>query len=109
MRDLFVFVAVVLLLPYAFRRPFVGLMLFSWLAHMRPQDLCWGFARSMRFSFLAAAAVFCGYFAYEAGKRAFTRWDLRTRCMLALLAFMTCSCCSPRTRGATSCATTSSS
>jgi putative inorganic carbon (HCO3(-)) transporter len=85
MRDLFVFLVVVGCLPYALRRPYVGLLLFSWLAYMRPQDLCWGFARSMRFSFFVAAAMVIGYFSYESGIRRFTRWDIRTRLMLVLL------------------------
>lgn len=90
MRDLFVFAVVVLCLPYALRRPYVGLLLFSWLAYMRPQDLCWGFARSMRFSFFVAAAMVIGFLAYETGTRRFTRWDIRTVLMTCLLFFMTC-------------------
>ncbi len=89
MRDLVVFLVVVLLLPHATRKPFLGLILFSWLAYMRPQDLCWGFAREMRFSFLVAAAMVVGFFAYESGRRPFTRWDARTRLMVALLVFIT--------------------
>ena len=51
MRDLVVFLFVMAMMPTAFRRPYIGLLLFSWLAYMRPQDLCWGFARTMRLSF----------------------------------------------------------
>ena len=50
LRDLFVFSVVALSIPIGFRVPFAGLMTFSWLAYMRAQDLCWGFARTMRFS-----------------------------------------------------------
>ncbi len=89
MRDLFVFAVVVLCLPYALRRPYIGLLLFSWLAYMRPQDLCWGFARSMRFSFFVAAAMVVGYIAHESGKRRFTRWDVRTVMMVALMLSVT--------------------
>lgn len=85
MRDLFVFGVVVLSLPLAFRRPFIGLLLFSWLAYMRPQDLCWGFARDMRLSFYVGLTMIAGYFANEAGRRNFARWDFRTYCMVALL------------------------
>jgi hypothetical protein len=62
MRDLIVFLIVLLTLPVSFRRPFVGMLVFSWLAYMRPQDLCWSFARDMRLSFyvaLATSAVGC--------------------------------------------------
>ena len=51
MRDLIVFLFVMAMMPTAFRRPYLGMLLFSWLAYMRPQDLCWGFARTMRLSF----------------------------------------------------------
>jgi hypothetical protein len=61
LRDVFVLLTVLLSLPLAFRRPFVGLLVFSWLAYMRPQDLCWGFARDMRFSFYAGFAMLVGY------------------------------------------------
>ena len=86
MRDLVVFAIVMLSLPLAFRRPFLGLLVFSWLAYMRPQDLCWGFARSMRFSFFAAIAMILGWFAHEIGRRRFVIWDLRTALMALLLA-----------------------
>jgi probable O-glycosylation ligase (exosortase A-associated) len=85
MRDLIVFGIVVLSLPFAFRRPFIGLLVFSWLAYMRPQDLCWGFARYMRLSFYVGLTMVAGWVAYEAGRRPFTRWDLRTAGMTLLL------------------------
>lgn len=98
-RDLFVFLVVILCLPYALRKPYVGLLLFSWLAYNRPQDLCWGFARSMRFSFFVATAMVIGFFAHEAGKRRFTRWDVRTVGMTMLLLFVTASLALAEDRG----------
>lgn len=84
LRDLLVISVVVLSLPMAFRRPYIGLLLFSWLAYMRPQDLCWGMARTMRFSFVAALTMFLGWFAHEAGRRRFTVIDVRTTSMILL-------------------------
>jgi probable O-glycosylation ligase (exosortase A-associated) len=84
MRDLLVFAITMLLLPGSFRKPFLGLLLFSWLAYMRPQDLCWGFARTMRLSFFVGIAMIGGWFAYEKGKVAYAQWDIRTRAMLVL-------------------------
>lgn len=84
MRDAIVFLIVLLLLPGSFRRPFQGLLLFSWLAYMRPQDLCWGFARTLRLSFLVAFIMVGGWFAYERGRRAFARWDFRSYAILML-------------------------
>lgn len=83
-RDLLVFGIVMLSLPVSFRRPFVGLLVFSWLAYMRPQDLCWSFARDMRLSFYVGMAMIAGWWANERGRRAFATWDARTRLMIAL-------------------------
>lgn len=84
MRDLLVFTVVMLTLPLSFRRPFLGLLLFSWLAYMRPQDLCWGFARNMRFSFYVGVTMVVGWWANESRRVPFTRWDVRTRLMVVL-------------------------
>ena len=75
LRDLLVFSMVMLSLPLAFKRPFLGMLVFSWLAYMRPQDLCWGFAREMRFSFYVALAMLLGWFAHETRQRRFLRMD----------------------------------
>jgi probable O-glycosylation ligase (exosortase A-associated) len=88
LRDLFVFGVVLLTLPSSFRRPFIGLLVFSWLAYMRPQDLCWGFARSMRLSFFVGFAMIAGWWAYERGRRPFARWDFRSTAMVALACFV---------------------
>ncbi|MEM7201838.1 MAG: putative O-glycosylation ligase, exosortase A system-associated [Planctomycetota bacterium] len=91
MRDLVVFAIVMGILPTALRRPFVGLVLFSWLAYMRPQDLCWGFARAMRFSFVVALVMLVGWAVHESQARKFWRPDPRTLLMLLLAVFVTIS------------------
>jgi probable O-glycosylation ligase (exosortase A-associated) len=91
LRDLFVFAVVMALLPTSIRRPFIGLLLFSWLAYMRPQDLCWGFARTMRFSFFVAIAMVVGWWAHEQGRRRFATWDVRTLLMCLLGLFVSAS------------------
>ncbi|MCA8955130.1 MAG: putative O-glycosylation ligase, exosortase A system-associated [Planctomycetes bacterium] len=84
MRDFVVLGIVLLSLPTVFRRPFVGLILFSWLAYMRPQDLCWGFARDMRFSFYVAVTMVIGWYVNDAHKRRFFTPDPRMYLMLTL-------------------------
>lgn len=84
MRDLIVLAIVMLWLPMSYGRPFAGLLLFSWLAYMRPQDLCWGFVRDLRLSLVVAVVMIAGWYANERGRRAFTQWDFRTRGMVAL-------------------------
>ncbi|MCR9247846.1 MAG: putative O-glycosylation ligase, exosortase A system-associated [bacterium] len=89
MRDLVVFAFVMLSLPTCFQRPFYGMLVFSWLAYMRPQDLCWGFARTMRLSFFVAAAMLAGWWAVERGRRKFAHWgDFRCVCMVVLGLFV---------------------
>src|SRR5262245_61139833 len=88
-RDLFVTAVVLGSLPYCFRRPFAGLVVFSWLAYMRAQDLCWGFARYQRFSYFVAIAMFSGIFLFER-KRLFVP-DLRNQLLLVLTAIVTVS------------------
>ena len=68
MRDLILVLMVLGLVPTMYMRPFVGLLVFSWLAYMRPQDLCWGFARTLRLSFLVALVMFVGFFTRETKK-----------------------------------------
>lgn len=81
-RDIIVTLIVLGSIPYAFRRPFIGLIVFSWLAYMRVQDLCWGFARTMRFSYFVAIAMFLGFFIFE--KKSFLRKEPRTALFLFL-------------------------
>ena len=61
MRDLIFSLVVLGMVPVCFRRPFMGLVVFSWLAYMRPQDLTWGFARFQRWSYLIAVVTFIGF------------------------------------------------
>jgi probable O-glycosylation ligase (exosortase A-associated) len=91
LRDVLVLLTVLMSLPLSFRRPFVGMLVFSWLAYMRPQDLCWGFAREMRFSFYAAIAMLLGFLSKEQGLRPFMKLDTRTFLMAALLLMTTVS------------------
>lgn len=84
MRDLAFSLIVIGLLPVCFRRPFIGLLVFSWLAYMRGQDLTWGFARDARWSYYVAIITLVGFYVGER-QRLFLP-DLRNYLMLALLA-----------------------
>ena len=86
MRDVIVSLIVIGSLPACFRRPLVGLLMFSLLAYMRLQDLAWGFARYQRWSFYVAIVAFAGYIASRNRKPVIL--ELRTVLMI-LLAVMT--------------------
>lgn len=61
MRDVIFSLFVLGMVPACFKKPFIGLAMFSWLAYMRPQDLTWGFARYQRWSYLIALVTFIGF------------------------------------------------
>ncbi|HKX46619.1 MAG TPA: putative O-glycosylation ligase, exosortase A system-associated, partial [Planctomycetota bacterium] len=82
MRDLIISAIIFSLMPVAFRRPYVGLVIFSWLAYMRVQDLTWGFARDFRWSFYIAIIMVAGYVSKRGG-RLFVQ-DIRCYMMLAM-------------------------
>ena len=83
MRDLVVSLIILGLFPACFRRPFIGLLVFSWLAYMRVQDLTWGFARGQRWSFYVAIITFVGF--VFGGKDKFFRSDPRCWLMVTLI------------------------
>ncbi|MCB9916184.1 MAG: putative O-glycosylation ligase, exosortase A system-associated [Planctomycetes bacterium] len=87
MRDVVVTLFLIAALPTCFRKPFVGLLLFSLLAYMRLQDLTWGFAREIRWSFYVALVTFAGFFA-SSRERRFMLSDLRTTVMMVLVALV---------------------
>jgi putative inorganic carbon (HCO3(-)) transporter len=57
MRDLLVTAMVLGAIFYAFRRPWVGVMLWTWLSIMNPHRLTWGFAFDAPFAAMAAGVT----------------------------------------------------
>ncbi len=60
MRDLLVQLLVYAALPVILFRPFAGLLTYSWLAYMRPQDMAWGASRVLPLSQWVAIAMVVG-------------------------------------------------
>jgi len=83
-RDLLVAGFILATLPTCFRRPFIGLLVFTLLAYMRLQDLTWGWARFERWSFYVAIVTIAG-FVFGSGQRRFMLPDLRCWIMVALV------------------------
>jgi len=83
MRDIIVSLLLLGLLPACYRRPFVGLCVFTWLAFMRVQDLTWGFARGIRWSYYVAILMIAGFFMGK--ERRGIMFDVRTILMIVLL------------------------
>lgn len=59
-RDLFILAVVCGSLPVILLRPFYGLLVYSWLAFMRPQDMAWGASRALPLSQWVAIALLVG-------------------------------------------------
>ena len=87
MRDIIVSLIIVGLMPTCYKRPFVGLVVFSWLAYMRVQDLTWGFAKYQRWSYYIAILTCCGFVVSKERKRWFLP-DPRCYLMLFLAAWI---------------------
>lgn len=58
MRDLIVTLAVFGSLPFILRRPWIGVLVWSWLGYMNPHRLAWGFSTSFPFAFIVAITTF---------------------------------------------------
>ncbi len=83
MRDLLVSGFILAFLPTSFRRPFIGLLLFTLLAYMRVQDLTWGFARYQRWSYYVAIITLGGFF-LSTGQKKFMIQNVRNYVMILL-------------------------
>jgi probable O-glycosylation ligase (exosortase A-associated) len=54
MRDIFVTGVVFGVLPFVLARPYIGILLWTWVSFMNPQRLCWGFAYNFPFAYVIA-------------------------------------------------------
>ncbi len=74
MRDLFVTLVVLGSIPFILKRPFIGILMWTWLGYMNPHKLSWGFAMNFPFAQLVALATLMGLlFSKEAKKIPWTK------------------------------------
>jgi probable O-glycosylation ligase (exosortase A-associated) len=59
-RDIIVTALIVGSLPFCFLKPWVGILVWSWIGYMNPHRLTWGFAYNMPFSQMVAIATLIG-------------------------------------------------
>lgn len=86
MRDLFVTVVVLGLLPLVLMRPYVGILLWSWLGYMNPHRLAWGFATALPFAFMVAITTLAALLASKEKKQ--IPWTRETILLLIFIAWM---------------------
>ena len=86
MRDIFVTLIVFGTLPYIFKRPYIGVLLWGWLAYMNPHKLSWGFAHDFPFSkFVAIVILIALVFSKEPKK---IPWTLELRILMLFIIWM---------------------
>lgn len=90
MRDLLLLAIVYASLPVIVFRPFAGLMVYSWLAYMRPQDMAWGITRMSPLSQWVAIAMVAGL-VLTFGRERWVTFRLQTVLLLLLAAWISLS------------------
>src|SRR5688572_9908526 len=62
-RDILVTAIIFGSLPFCFLRPWIGVLVWSWIGYMNPHRLTWGFAHDMPFALMVAIATVGGLIA----------------------------------------------
>lgn len=86
MRDLFVTMAVFGSLPFILKRPWIGILMWSWLGYMNPHRLAWGFSTTMPFALIVALTTFVAML-YSKEKKLIP-WTRETELMLVFTGWM---------------------
>ena len=60
MRDIALALFIFGMIPFILMRPFVGLLVWSWLGYMNPNRLCYGFAINFPWVYLVAVVTLIG-------------------------------------------------
>jgi probable O-glycosylation ligase (exosortase A-associated) len=74
MRDILVTAIVFGILPFIFKRPWIGILLWCWLGYMNPHRQTWGFAYDFPFAFICAIVTITAFvFSKEKKEMVWTR------------------------------------
>jgi probable O-glycosylation ligase (exosortase A-associated) len=60
MRDIILFIIFALILPVCFIRPWIGVLVFSWISYMNPHRFTWGYAYDFPFAKIIAIITIIG-------------------------------------------------
>ncbi|WP_018076997.1 putative O-glycosylation ligase, exosortase A system-associated [Thiobacillus denitrificans] len=86
MRDLFITGLIFGLLPFVFKRPWLGILLWSWLGYMNPHRLAWGFAYNLPFSMIVGLVTIVAFMASKEKKE--MPWTRETIVLLIFVGWM---------------------
>lgn len=84
MRDLALAIVIFGALPMVWVRPYIGVLLWSWLSYMNPHRLAYGFAYTMPFAQIVAASIFIGLL-FDRDRKTFPWTPLTTVLVLFVL------------------------
>lgn len=69
MRDILIVLIVFGSIPFVFKRPWTGILLFSWISYMNPHRLTYGFAFTFQFALIAALVTIIAFAVGRESKR----------------------------------------
>lgn len=68
-RDIVVTLLVLGAIPFILKRPWIGIIVWTWLGFMNPHKQCWGFARDMPFAQIIALVTLAALLASKEAKK----------------------------------------
>jgi probable O-glycosylation ligase (exosortase A-associated) len=86
MRDVALTLVIFGTLPFILRRPYLGVLVFTWIGFMNPHRLTWGFAYDMPFAMIVALVTLAGVLTSREPKK--VPWTRETVVLLIFLAWM---------------------
>jgi len=69
LRDILVTLLVFGSIPFILKRPWLGIIVWTWLGFMNPHKQCWGFAREMPFALIIALVTLAALLASKEAKK----------------------------------------
>lgn len=86
MRDIFVTAVIFGSLPFILWRPYIGVLMWTWIGFMNPHRLTWDFAYDMPFAYIVAIVTLFSMLISRESKR--IPWTRETIVLLAFVAWM---------------------
>lgn len=86
MRDILVTLLVFGSLPFIIKRPWIGVLVWTWLGFMNPHRMAWGFSTSMPFAYIVALTTLFSMLMSKEEKR--IPWERESVLLLVFVAWM---------------------
>lgn len=87
MRDIAVTLAIFGSLPFVLKRPWIGILVWTWLGMMNPHRLAWGFSTTLPFAMVVALTTMLSMLMHRVEKR--VPWERETVVLAIFVAWMT--------------------